>query len=381
MFVEPLGLLGDADVALAQAQISDLLAAGARSLLILAGEASGLEQAAWDELLQRQVVPVFGGIFPRIVFGGRDHARGVLIVGLRCAAEVCIVEGLNDEHPGFARYHAHCASLREAGSVMLWVDALARHIDVLIEAAYDMVGAGPAFIGGGAGSLSLRPQPCLFSNRGLLQGAALIVGLDARVAVGVKHGWESVAGPFLVSTVRGNEIRNLDFRPALHVYRDEIARLSGLQLDRDNFPAVARSFPLGVERMDGSFLVREPVRLEGERLICIGDVPERSTLHILHGVEEALVQASGQACREAMRRSGKTPAGVLLVDCISRALYLDHAHAAQLRLLEKVLEEGGSAGIPVFGVLSLGEIANPGGGCLEFHNKTFILGLLPDACA
>lgn len=377
MIVGPLELLEDADVAVAQAHISSLLSAGARSLLLLAGEDCTLDLAAWDALLQRQPVPVFGGIFPRVLFAGWEYSRGLLIVGFSCSAEVCIVEGLNDERPGFARYHAHCASLRESGTVMVWVDGLVSHINTLIEAAYDVLGAGPCFIGGGAGSLSFRPRPCLFSNRGLLQGAALLVGLQARLSVGVEHGWEPVAGPFLVSTVRGNQIRSLDFRPALQVYREEIARLSSLQVDAENFFAVARAFPLGVERMDGSFVVRDPVRLDGERLVCIGEVPAQSSLYILHGHADSLLAASGKACRKALAASGRVTAA-LVIDCISRALFLDHAHAGQMQILQAELAAAGHADVPVFGVLPLGEIANSGACCLEFHNKTFVLGLLPD---
>lgn len=380
MIVGPLELLEDADVAVAQAQLAALVAAGARSILLLAAEDCALDVPAWDALLQRQPVPVFGGVFPRLLFEGRERARGVLMVGLSCSAEVCIIEGLNDDSPGFARYHAHCATLREAGTVMVWVDGLARHINVLIEAAYDVLGAGPAFIGGGAGSLSFKPRACLFSNRGMLQGAALLVGLAPRMSVGVQHGWEPVAGPFLVSGVRGNQICSLDFRPALQVYREAIARLSGLQLDADNFFAAARAFPLGLERMDGSFVVRDPVHQEGDCLVCIGEVAPQSTLHILHGKPEVLLEAAGHACREALR-GGAEVAGVMLVDCVSRALFLDHAHAQQTSILAHQLALAGHAGRPVFGVLSLGEIANPGACCLEFYNKTFVLGLMPDVRA
>ena len=91
-----------------------------------------------------------------------------------------------------------------------------------------------------------------------------------------------------------------------------LARLSGLQLDADNFLAAARAFPLGLERMDGSFVVRDPVHQEGDCLVCIGEVAPQSTLHILHGKPEVLLEAAGHACREALR-GGAEVAGVMLV--------------------------------------------------------------------
>lgn len=380
MIVGPLEVLEDADPSRVQEQIKELLAAGARALMILAGEQCVLDLPAWDALLQRQAVPVFGGVFPRVLLGARDFARGLLIVGFACPVEVCIVEGLNDERPAFIHQPAHFAGLQDAGTVMVWVDAMARSMDNLLESCYDALGAGPAYLGGGAGSLSWRPRPCLFSNRGVLQGAALLVGLEARVGLGVQHGLEAAAGPYLVSTVRNNEIRSLDFRPAFQVYAGEIEQLSGVRVSAENFHALARTFPLGLERMDGSFLVREPVRLDGDDLLCIGNVPAQSAIHVLHGRPESLARVIGSAFDQALARAAGVSAA-LLVDCVSRANFLEFEHTCQLQQLGEILAQAGYAEAPVFGVLSLGEIVNPGGCSLEFHNKAFVLGLMPDVRA
>jgi len=380
MLVEPPEILDSADLASAQQRVDRLLTRGAESLLIFAGEDSAIEADAWNGFLQALPVPVFGGVFPRVLSGGVAHARGVLIVGLSCRADVCIVEGLDDESAAFGDLQAQLAPLLGAQTVMMWVDGLSTHIEPLIGGIYDVLGSGPVFFGGGAGSSCLLPRPCLFSNRGLLGGAAMMVGLPVRIGVGVSHGWEPVAGPFLVSAVSRNRVQGLDFRPALAVYREEVRRLSGQLANADNFFGVARAFPLGLERMDGSFIVRDPVMTEGESLVCIGDVPAQSALHILHGRPAALMRASSSACRQAL--SGGVKARVaLFVDCLSRALYLGPEHDGQAAVIAQELARSSDGPVQVFGVLSLGEIASPGAGCLEFHNKTFVLGLIPDASA
>ncbi|MEN3112304.1 FIST signal transduction protein [Uliginosibacterium paludis] len=377
MLIDVPVFIDDADMLRVQEAIDAFLARGAQSLLILAAEDSGQNLAGWNSLLRALPVPVFGGVFPRVLFAGQAHACGVLIVALSCRAEVCIVADPDGVASAREALHEALQALRTARTVMLWVDGLSAHIETLISEVYDVLGAGPAFLGGGAGSTRLCAEPCLFSARGVT-GGAQIVGLPVALGLGVRHGWEPVAGPFLVSSVSGCRIQGLDFRPALEVYREEVRRLSGQMVDPANFFSTARAFPLGLERMDGSFIVRDPVRAEGDSVVCIGEVPAQSALHILHGRPAALMKASEGACQDALD-SGVQPAAALLVDCLSRALHLDAVHEGQAAIITQFLSRSCGAPVPVFGVLSLGEIASEGAGCLEFHNKTFVLGLIPHA--
>lgn len=379
MIIAPVELLDNGDVLPVRAHIDRLLAAGARSLLILAGEETDLRRADWDAMLQTLPVPVFGGVFPRVVLGRQEYAVGVLVVGLSCTADVCIAEGLDEAMPGFGYNSAHCEAIRQSGTVMIWVDGLARHIAALMEAVFDVLGAGPCYIGGGAGSLSFNAGPCLFSSRGMLQGAALVVGLPPRMALGVEHGWLPVAGPFIVSEAHGNEIRSLDFRPAAELYREVVEPLAGVALNEANFFAVAKDFPFGLERFDGSFVVRDPIILDGSSIVCVGDVPGQSCLHVLRGEEASLILAASTGTAQALQALGQGAAGALLVDCISRALFLEDGYRAELAAVSDALADAGQEAVPVFGVLTLGEIANPGDYSLELFNKTFVLGLMPNA--
>lgn len=377
MLVEPPEMLDSAEIANVLPRLERLLARGAESLLIFAAEETEIDIEVWGRCLQKLPVPVFGGVFPCILSAGLSHDRGLLIAGFSCRADVCIVEGLDDGEAEADDFPAQFAPLLGAETVMLWVDGLSTRIEPLIRKVYDALGAGPVFFGGGAGSASLKSRPCLFSNRGVLGGAAMIVGLPVRMSIGVRHGWEPVAGPFLVSAVNANRVQSLDFLPALKVYREALLHLSGLRVDAENFFDVARAFPLGLECMDGSFIVRDPVRIDGDCLVCIGDVPAQSALYILHGRPEALMEASALACRQALG-DVVTARAALLVDCLSRALFLGQAHRGQAAIIEHELALSSDGPVPMFGVLSLGEIASPGAGCLEFHNKTFVLGLIPD---
>lgn len=61
----------------------------------------------------------------------------------------------------------------------------------------------------------------------------------------------------------------------------------------------------------------------------------------------------------------------LLIDCISRALFLEDEFD---REIEAVYQEN----VPLIGALSMGEIANNGKDYLELYNKTCVVGILAD---
>ena len=128
-----------------------------------------------------------------------------------------------------------------------------------------------------------------------------------------------------------------------------------------------RQYGVGTEK-----IVRDPVTLgtHGE-LICVGEVPEESYVDILSGNAASLIDAAGSALRlsrdafpvQAARRT------TLLIDCISRVLFLEDEFQQELKA---AFEEE----TPLFGALTLGEIANSGKDYLEFYNKTAVIAAL-----
>ncbi|WP_216601397.1 FIST C-terminal domain-containing protein [Vreelandella azerica] len=109
---------------------------------------------------------------------------------------------------------------------------------------------------------------------------------------------------------------------------------------------------------------------QGE-LTCVGEVPEGCMVKLLNGNPNTLIAAAAHAREQAMaQHKGSTPTSAdwLLIDCISRVLFLGDD-------MTKELEAVGQ-GEAVFGAFTLGEIANSGSDYLEFYNKTIVLGVL-----
>jgi hypothetical protein len=362
--------------ALLAQRLQEAVQAGARSLLVLAGDGVTWPAAEVDPLLQGMPVPVFGGVFPQVLYGTTHTETGLLVMALRNEAVVTTVEGLDTPGTDFQAALA-AAAARPSRMQLVLVDGLAPFIADFIEAVFEQIGGGASFLGGGAGSLSFEVRPCLFTPGGLRSGVGLVVGLDSPLGIGVHHGWQSISGPFVVTGSEGNTITSLDYRPAAEVYRACVEPIVGETLTPENFFQHAKAHPFGIERVDGSLLVRDPIVMRGDHLVCVGAVPVQRMVYILRGQPDELISAAQQGtvqAVQALQATGRPAAGGLLVDCISRVLFLGPRFGDELQAASQHLQQAAGPEAPLFGVLSLGEIANNGTHVLDFYNKTFVLG-------
>ncbi len=343
---------------------------GVAGMMVLACDGNGFTADELDPLLRAATRPVFGGLFPQIIHGREHLERGSLVVGLPLPPRICIVENLSDPATDI---DAGLAGLAEPGSTLcVFVDGLSRRIGATITALFENFGLQPNYIGGGAGSLSFVQKPCLITPRGLLKDAVVLAGTDLRSGVGVAHGWQVASDALKVTAADRNTVLTLNGRPAFDVYRERVEPMAGRQLDAEGFFSVAKGFPFGIRRLDSEVVVRDPLLVgEGGALVCVGEVPEGAFLHVLRGASHTLLDAAAQTVRKADDAFDGDPpeqATRMFIDCISRVLFLGDDFVRELEAVDR--------GEPLFGALTLGEIANSGREFLEFYNKTSVMALI-----
>lgn len=337
----------------------------------------GCDQNNWNieqanSLFKSIQLPVFGGIFPQIVYGHKNYLKGFILVGLQHRPEVFLINNISgpaesiDESISEMAGKINESNTNTPDSVFVFVDGLTKGINKLIESLFLNLGMNRTIAGGGGGSLSFNQKPCVISNEGLTMDSAVIARVPFRSASGVTHGWTSVTGTIEVTQSTENVVESLDWKPAAEVYRELIEKHSGKKFAENKFFDLAKSYPLGISRLDEEYIVRDPIAEEGNKIICIADVPKGSFVHLLHGDAESLIKSASQASKAALKAlCSESGDHLFVVNCISRVLYLEDKSSSELEAI--------SANKNLFGVLSLGEIANNGEDFLEFYNKTTVV--------
>lgn len=339
-------------------------------MMILSCEANGFSHEQIDPILRSAPFPVFGGVFPGVVFGQKLYTQGTVAVLLPLAFPSGYIGGFSDDT---VRFEAALEEMfRDAPlgpTIMVFVDGFSLRLGPFIEGLFNVFGLESNYIGGGAGSLRKCRKPCLFTNEGMRSDGAVISMLTCSSGVGVSHGWKELAGPYQVTEARHNLIKTLNWRPALEVYLEAITPHYGQMINTDDFFDISKAYPFGISRLGAEEIVRDPIWVAADgSLMCPGETPEGAFINILHGDADSVIQASGvasdRACA-AFRGAGTQ----FLMDCISRVLFLEDRYQEELGIVSR-------GNMPLVGACTIGEIANSGVDYLEFYNKTSVVAVV-----
>jgi hypothetical protein len=339
-------------------------------LMLLTCEADDNTPKILDSWLRSLKVPVLGGIFPGIIHGNRKFAKGTLLIGMEEAPEVHILRNVSNPTEAF---HISMENFfkgnDELKTIFIFVDGTSQNTYSFMESLFIVFGLEYNFIGGGAGSLSMEPMPCIITNEGLLSDAVIIAGSRMNGRLSFKHGWKSVAGPFKVTGSHGNLLVSLDFKPVLEVYKEVVEPLVDQPIHTGNFSSIAAGYPFGITRLGTEKIIRSPLKIDSlNNIVCACEIPEGVFVHILHAEKDDLFKAAMDAQQDVLNYGSQKTGDqfTFVVDCISRVKFLENRYQEKLNILNE-------RGSPLAGILSLGEIANSGREFLEFYNKTFVI--------
>ena len=116
-----------------------------------------------------------------------------------------------------------------------------------------MLGAAVPLVGGCAGDdLEMRETLQLYGDE-VLTDSVVAAGIasDAAIGIGVRHGWQRVGEPMLVTRSEGNLVYTLDDRPALDVYLGQSGAVGPECSNAGAFIRLAMTHPLGLSRHTG----------------------------------------------------------------------------------------------------------------------------------
>ena len=347
---------------------------GARSCLVMATAADRWDPDEVRPVLADSPLPVCGGVFPAVFHGNRLHDDGTLLIGLPVELTTQVIPGLSTAREDLLdQISSGPIGNSTISSLLTFVDSRRQNAEFLVDGLYDVFGEEVVVTGGGVGSLVDRFVPCIMTNAGLVSDAALLVGLPGHAIHEFEHGWLTLDGPHVITAADGTRLETINHKPAAAVYMEAIERRTGWKFADEEFRKISSLYPLGIEQPAGPHLVRDPLSVEGEALICVGEVPEGAIIQILKGDRTSLVDAARRVsqivARERLAKRSLDPALLFAWDCASRRKYLLEDFQQELTAISTQVPEQDQ----LIGATTLAEVASTADGTIRLLNKSLVM--------
>jgi hypothetical protein len=236
-------------------------------------------------------------------------------------------------------------------TVIVVADGMHAQGSELVQGIAGALPAGTRIVGGMAGD-----------------GWVTAVALSGPVEVGAaaRGGWRAFGTARRVSRAEGNVVLELDGRPALAVYAEQLGDLAR------GLPAAAERFPLAVrvDANEGAELMRtvQAIDTDAQSLTCAGDVPQGALVRLARAGHEQLIDSAERAAIAAKPRDG-APVLALAISCASRREALGDLCDDEAAVAHAALPPGSTQ----LGFYAYGEIAPSARAACDLHNQAFSL--------
>ena len=348
---------------------------GAESLLVLTCSQNNYPVEELNSLFNACPLKLFGGIYPMLTLQGDLIKQGALIIGFKEIFDVTLLSQFNQVTSENCLEKLITSTLKEKNNFcgqdnfLMFYDALICNIENFIDCLFEHLDHGINIAGGGAGNLDFIQRHCIFTNSGVHSDAILLVALPRTLNTSVAHGWKAFDEPFLVSEAQGQTVQSLNYQPAYEVYCQTIENATAYKFNNTDFFDIAKNFPLGIKDINNNIIVRDPILAKNNHLQCFGNIPINSMVYLLEGNIDSLVASTEKAVITLFSKLNKTTIATTMVfDCISRALFMEDEFEKELNVIAEHCHSGA-----LFGVLSLGEIANGQSGAIRLLNKSIVI--------
>lgn len=351
---------------------------GADPKLVVVFCSAGLElQAVVDSIAAAAPdVPMIGCTTAGEIATGAAGTGGVTVAMLGgdfSAASSCVEISDGDLFEAGNRAGAVVGQIPDRAHTvaMLLTDGLAGNQQEIVRGVYNRIGAAVPLVGGCAGDDTAMVKTFQVCDGVVFENAvvAAVIGSDAPIGIGVKHGWTPVGEPMLVTRSGDTGVTELDGQPALDHYLATAGMPSELKTDREAFTEFAMTHPLGLRRR-GAEEVRfiTGADIEAGALTSIAELPEGSLVWLMEGDRRSVLAGTIASCEDALDQLGtRDPIGLLLFDCIARKTVLGpDGVIAEMETIGSVLQT-----VPTAGFYTYGEFARTRG-ARGFHNQTLV---------
>jgi hypothetical protein len=338
-------------------------------------EAEKANVAGLQACCREMGIALGGALFPQLIHGGALWNSGALLLRVDAAPAPLLLEDVAKPEAVDRACDAVVAYVEEKigevedAALFSVFDALVPNIATHLDSWYLRLADRVRYFGVNAGNERFVSEPCLFDDKRFIANGVLLQLLPGHPGACLEHGYAVPAQAITATSASGNSIVQINWRPALDVYREIMQEQYGVAIDRENFYSHAVHFPFGILRADGEVLVRIPVALgDNGEIVCVGEIRPNSLLTLLDA--RAGSDTAPAALARDLAQQGSTLAGddLLLFYCAGRRMHVGAGIGDELAALSRE-----TAARQVAGALSLGEIGGArSDGYPLFHNATLV---------
>ncbi|MFO0598853.1 MAG: FIST N-terminal domain-containing protein [Myxococcaceae bacterium] len=267
-------------------------------------------------------------------------------------------------------------------TAILLLDPLSGNGEEASLLATTVLGPTVKLAGGAAGDDLHFKRAFVGFGRRVASDALVVAVLNSKkpLGIGVKHGHKPLSKkPLTVTKAAGGTVQEIDGRPALAVWRDEVrdaAKGLGIDVDAglDTLGPHFLRYEAGLIAGANEYKIRAPLSADANGAISFAcGLPEGAVIRFTSSVESDQVAAAREAAQRARKALGSAKvAGALVFDCICRNLILGKEFGGAVNEISKALD-----GAPLAGFETYGEIAMELGQSSGFHNTTTVVLAFP----
>lgn len=300
-----------------------------------------------------------------IIMAESIKSRGILVLTIRSADikfGIGAVKNLDSHDTQRAGNVLARNALEDFGrhsrqGFILFVDGHQENNSVLLKGIEEILGnIFPIFGAGICDNFNFTNTFQVFQDEVMTNAATgLIIGGHASIGTGCYHGWRPLGKPRTIDRTEGNIIHSISGKSAASLYQEYFGdEAEGFGTER--FGQMSILYPLGIF-IEGSqeYLLRNTVDIRNDgSIVCQGDVPEGSEVHIMIGNKESCKQAAIQAAGDALKGlADKKPKLVLVLESMARLKLLGRAASEEIRSISRVF----GPDVPIVGMYTNGEIS------------------------
>lgn len=302
---------------------------------------------------------IYGAIFSHIIYKNEVYDKGLISIKIEKEMDLNFIEDIKN-------YAFDNTKFIDAKSIITIFNGFSEYNEEFFIKLFENIPLDSNIIGGGAGIIEDKTKNVFFNNEGYFLNSAIFLSLNKKIKITSKHGWESLSGPYIVTSSEKNLLKTIDYIDAFELYKNEIKKDCNMDITKDNFLEISKNYPIGIVRYSGNDIVRDPISFENGELILVTKVRVNSIINFLKGNKKSLINAAHEASKEVLDENCNL---AIVFNCITRKNFLEENFKEELDVIYSKINSKN-----MIGAVTIGEIANNGNKYINLLNKSCAIG-------